>query len=99
MSLGRLCPRSFKSASPRTLNYNHYLFEAIPYACLSLGILLDAAWDDPRFRGLVRLYVAVALGLFAFFFPLLTALPIPTRLFYQILWDDHRPWMWFSGWI
>ena len=23
--------------SPRTLNYGHYLFEAIPYACLSLG--------------------------------------------------------------
>ena len=27
--------------SPRTLNYSHYLFEAIPYACLSLGTLLD----------------------------------------------------------
>jgi hypothetical protein len=31
--------------SPRTLNYSHYLFEAIPYACLSLGLLLDRHWD------------------------------------------------------
>ena len=31
--------------SPRTLNYSHYLFEAIPYACLSLGLILDRAWD------------------------------------------------------
>ena len=27
--------------SPRTLNFSHYLFEAIPYACLSLGLVLD----------------------------------------------------------
>ena len=31
--------------SPRTLNFSHYLFEAIPYACLSLGVLLDRRWD------------------------------------------------------
>ena len=36
--------------SPRTLNYGHYLFEAIPYACLSLGMLLDRAWDGPSRR-------------------------------------------------
>ena len=33
--------------SPRTLNFSHYLFEAIPYACLSLGMLLDRALGRP----------------------------------------------------
>ncbi len=42
--------------SPRTLNFSHYLFEAIPYACLSLGILLDRAWDG-RHPLLARGYV------------------------------------------
>ena len=37
--------------SPRTLNYGHYLFEAIPYACLSLGMLLDRLWDGPWRHG------------------------------------------------
>ena len=36
--------------SPRTLNYSHYLFEAIPYACLSLGTLLDRDWDGAGLR-------------------------------------------------
>ncbi len=34
--------------SPRTLNFSHYLFEAIPYACLALGMLLDHAWNSRR---------------------------------------------------
>ncbi len=61
--------------SPRTLNFSHYLFEALPYACLALGMLLDRAWDGPLARA-ARGYVALAGALFLLFLPLLTALPV-----------------------
>ncbi len=82
--------------SPRTLNYGHYLFEAIPYACLSLGILLDRYWDTRR--DLTRGYVAVLIFTFLFFFPFLTGYPVPAPWYY---YDLHgvRPWTWFKTWV
>ena len=65
--------------SPRTLNFSHYLFEAIPYACLALGILLDRAWDG-RHPLLPRGYVLLVLALFLLFLPFLTAMPVPMSL-------------------
>jgi dolichyl-phosphate-mannose-protein mannosyltransferase len=85
--------------SPRTLNYSHYLFEAIPYACLSLGMLLDAHWDEPGLKSaLARGYLALVIALFLFFFPLFTALPIPSRLF-DWEWGGFGLWKWFHSWI
>jgi dolichyl-phosphate-mannose--protein O-mannosyl transferase len=85
--------------SPRTLNFSHYLFEAIPYACLALGILLDRAWDG-RHPLLARGYVALAAALFLLFLPLLTATTIPVSL-----WNFRFPvlgggiWVWFRTWV
>jgi dolichyl-phosphate-mannose--protein O-mannosyl transferase len=85
--------------SPRTLNFGHYLFEAIPYACLALGLLLDEAWDG-RERFLAWGYVATAAALFLLFLPLLTGLPVPAGL-----WAFRFPllggglWTWFPTWI
>jgi dolichyl-phosphate-mannose--protein O-mannosyl transferase len=84
--------------SPRTLNFSHYLFEAIPYACLAGGALLDRAWDGP-WRRLARGYVFVVLALFVLFLPFLTALPVPNWL-----WSFRFPgggglWTWFPSWI
>jgi dolichyl-phosphate-mannose-protein mannosyltransferase len=84
--------------SPRTLNYSHYLFEAIPYACLALGYLLDRHWDG-RLWPLARGYVALALLLFVLFFPLLTALAVPQELFNRTLVGSVRLWTWFPSWI
>jgi dolichyl-phosphate-mannose--protein O-mannosyl transferase len=85
--------------SPRTLNYSHYLFEAIPYACLSLGIALDEAWDHPGNGILTRWYVALVIALFLFFYPFLAALPVPQDWYYQKLFDGVRPWTWFKTWV
>ena len=52
--------------SPRTLNYSHYLFEAIPYACLTLGMVLDRLWEG-RLRLVPRGYVALVVLMFLFF--------------------------------
>ena len=83
--------------SPRTLNYNHYLFEAIPYACLTLGRLLDDAWDA-RARWLARGYLALAVLLFLFFYPFLVALPVPQE-WYNLRFRGFGPWTWFPSWI
>jgi len=84
--------------SPRTLNYSHYLFEAIPYACLSLGELLDRAWDG-RGAPYARLYVGAAVFLFFFFLPFLIAIPIPARWYFHDLGGGVRPWTWFPKWV
>jgi len=84
--------------SPRTLNYSHYLFEAIPYACLSLGMLLDRHWDD-RHRSWARAYVVLVAMMFFFFLPFLIALPVPSSWYYFDIWRGARPWTWFPTWV
>lgn len=84
--------------SPRTLNYSHYLFEAIPYACLSLGMLLERSWDTPN-GGLARGYLVAVALLFAFFYPLLSALPVPQSWFDHQILGRMRPWTWFPKWV
>jgi dolichyl-phosphate-mannose--protein O-mannosyl transferase len=84
--------------SPRTLNYSHYLFEAIPYTCLALAIVLDREWDGPR-RAYARAYVAVVALLFLYFLPLLLGYPVPASWFFKDLGRGVRPWSWFRSWI
>jgi dolichyl-phosphate-mannose--protein O-mannosyl transferase len=85
--------------SPRTLNFSHYMFEAVPYACLSLGLLLDQLWENRFWAPVTRGYLLLVFGLFVFFFPFMTGLPIPTSIFYYRLGEDHWLWWWFSTWI
>ncbi len=63
-------------ASPRTLNFSHYLLEAMPFACLALGSLLDRHWDGPA-GAACRAYLGLAIAFFVVFFPILTAVPLP----------------------
>jgi len=84
--------------SPRTLNFSHYLFEALPYACLALGMILDRLWDGPAGR-LARGYVALVAALFLLFLPLLTAFPVPQDLWaFRFRWGAGL-WTWFPTWI
>jgi dolichyl-phosphate-mannose--protein O-mannosyl transferase len=84
--------------APRKLNFGHYLFEAIPYACLSLGMILDRAWDG-RWRLVARSYLALAWLLFLHFLPFLTAIPVPAKWFFYAILGGPRPWSWFPSWI
>jgi dolichyl-phosphate-mannose--protein O-mannosyl transferase len=97
-ALGFCCLYLPWGVSPRKLNFGHYLLEALPYACLALGLLLDRLWDG-AYRRLARAYLGVAIALFAFFFPVLTAFPIPTWLFFFKLHEGSLLWMWFRTWI
>lgn len=84
--------------SPRTLNYSHYLFEAIPYACLSIAAILDRLWDQPSTRAAARTYVGLVVAIFVLFFPMLTGLPVPSSWFGARLLGVG-PWTWFPSWI
>jgi dolichyl-phosphate-mannose--protein O-mannosyl transferase len=84
--------------SPRQLNYSHYLFEALPYACLSLGFVLDRAWDSPM-RPLARGYLVLVFLLFLHFLPFLTAIPVPAAWFFHEILGGPKPWSWFRSWI
>ena len=85
--------------SPRTLNFSHYLFEAIPYACLALGILLDRAWDG-RHPLVPRGYVLLVIALFLLFLPFLTAIPVPMDLWgFRFRWFGGGIWTWFPSWV
>jgi dolichyl-phosphate-mannose--protein O-mannosyl transferase len=84
--------------SPRTLNYSHYLFEAIPYACLTLGLVLDRLWDGPA-RTAARGYVVLVILVFLFFLPFLVALPVPLDWYYYDFHNGARPWTWFPTWV
>jgi dolichyl-phosphate-mannose-protein mannosyltransferase len=64
------------AVGPRSVNFAHYLFEAIPFACLGLGALLDRFWDGDQAL-LARAYVVLAILLFVVFYPLWTAVPLP----------------------
>ena len=81
--------------APRTLNYGHYLFEAIPYACLSLGMLLDRYWRTLP----ARAYVIVVLALFVLFLPFFTALPVPSAWWQARLFGRWGLWTWFPTWV
>jgi dolichyl-phosphate-mannose--protein O-mannosyl transferase len=84
--------------APRTLNFSHYLFEALPYACLALGMLLDRAWDGVAGRW-ARIYVVTAALLFLLFLPFYTAVPVPQMLWaYRLPWGPGL-WTWFPTWI
>jgi dolichyl-phosphate-mannose-protein mannosyltransferase len=84
--------------SPRTLNYSHYLFEAIPYACLTLGLFLDRLWEG-RLRLVPRGYVALVVLMFLFFLPFLLALPVPVDWYNHTFRNGVRPWTWFPTWV
>jgi dolichyl-phosphate-mannose--protein O-mannosyl transferase len=84
--------------SPRTLNFSHYLFEAIPYACLALGAFLDRHWNG-RAAAFARGYVALAALLFLLFLPLLTAMPVPEPLWSLRFFWGSGIWTWFPRWV
>jgi dolichyl-phosphate-mannose-protein mannosyltransferase len=95
--LGFLCLYLPWGLSPRTLNYNHYLFEAIPYACLSMGLFLDMLW--PKDKLLAVGYLGLVIALFLFFYPFLAGVPVPQDWYYFDLGRGIRPWTWFPTWV
>ena len=94
---GFACAYLFWAVAARPLQFAHYFLDAVPYACLSLGFLLDRAWDG-RWRWLCRAYVVLAVLLALYFYPVQTAVPIPASLFFHRLFAYVYPWRWLPTW-
>lgn len=79
--------------SPRTLNYAHYFFEAVPYVCLSAAAVMGFLTDyfERWGRWLSGTYFALVCFLFCLFFPIYSALPISQAYFGMLRW--------FPSWI
>jgi dolichyl-phosphate-mannose--protein O-mannosyl transferase len=75
------------AVSPRILNYSHYYFEAIPYAVIAITLLVRDLWQSSKAeRSVAALYLASCVGLFVFFYPLWSGLPVPSWFFYWHIW-------------
>jgi Gpi18-like mannosyltransferase len=75
------------AVSPRILNYSHYYFEAIPYAIIAITLLVRDLWRSTLGeRSVAALYLATCVGLFIFFYPIWTGIPIPSWYFYMHIW-------------
>lgn len=79
--------------SPRTLNYSHYFFEAVPYACLSSAAVMGALVHRFQKTGwaISYAYFGIVCALFLFFYPIYGALPIS--------WQHYGLMRWFPSWV
>lgn len=85
---------------PRPLIFMHYLFEAIPFACMALAYLGWRFWESAKTnhapsrdnRWFVIFYGTAIVAWFIFYYPLLSSLPIPEWYFRMHLWLD-RMWV------
>ncbi|MDX1932756.1 MAG: phospholipid carrier-dependent glycosyltransferase [Capsulimonadales bacterium] len=78
----------------RPLVFTHYYFEAIPFACIALAYLGWRLWQsgDESARRFVSTIAKLAGFWFIFYYPLLSAQPIPDWYFRLHLWLD-RIWV------
>ncbi|MFZ9595348.1 MAG: phospholipid carrier-dependent glycosyltransferase [Bdellovibrionia bacterium] len=78
---------------PRKVSFYYYYYPAAMVLSLALGLVFFGR-DFRKFSNLQSLrwgFLGACLGLFIYFFPLLSALQIPTFSF--------RKWMWLASWI
>ncbi|MBM3269387.1 MAG: phospholipid carrier-dependent glycosyltransferase [Candidatus Sericytochromatia bacterium] len=71
---------------PRKLVFMHYLFEAIPFLCMGIAYLISRLFESRETRPVAWTYLAVAAGLFVFWYPLLTAIPVPWAFYSAHIW-------------
>lgn len=79
------------AVQPRSLLFMHYMLETLPFAALALAYFLERLWRHPDWESPASTYLLLSVGLFLFFYPLLSALPIPEAF--------YRMHIWFSTWI
>lgn len=77
--------------APRKLLFFHHFYSALPFLCISIAYCLNRLWLNPKLRSAVLVYMAVVLGLFVYFYPILSAQPISRPSFQER--------MWFKNWI
>ncbi len=79
----------------RTTYIYHY-FTCIPFVVLMIGFVIKTIYDNTKYRGRViaatGIYVAIAIGLFILFYPVLSGAPVEMDFAEKYL-------KWFSSWV
>jgi dolichyl-phosphate-mannose-protein mannosyltransferase len=66
-----------------------YLLPAVPFLCLALGLVGSRMVRSPSGRGGVAIFAAASVLLFAFYFPVMTAIPLSYRAWHaRMLFTD-----------
>ena len=78
---------------PRKVSFFYYYYPAGTLLSLALGFVFHRFERGKLFpyHWARWMYVAMAVGVFAYFYPILAALKIPS--------ETYRQWMWLSSWI
>jgi dolichyl-phosphate-mannose--protein O-mannosyl transferase len=73
---------------PRPLIFMHYYLECMPFACLALAYFGARLWrsGEAKAQQFVRGFCLATVAWAIFFYPVLTALPIPNWYFYAHIW-------------
>lgn len=74
------------------VKFFHFFYTAMPFACMSIAVLLSRIWQMKKWgRIIVTLYLILVVGLFIYWYPLLTGFPISH--------EYYKHHMWFRSWI
>ncbi len=74
------------------VKFFHYFYTVLPFVVIALAIGLEKLWSKGKWgRVTVIAYLILVVGMFAYWYPLLSGLPISNAAFKQHLW--------FKSWI
>jgi dolichyl-phosphate-mannose--protein O-mannosyl transferase len=74
------------------VKFFHYFYFAMPFVAIGLALMYKRIWDQGRAGQIaVCICLALILGMFLYWYPLLTGLPISEKYFQHHMW--FRPWI------
>ena len=77
--------------SPRKLVFLYHFLPSLPFVILIIAYFLDLLWTKSYYgRAFVLVYLAIALGMFIYFYPILAAIPVPN--------DSVESFFWLKSW-
>jgi dolichyl-phosphate-mannose--protein O-mannosyl transferase len=75
--------------SPRKLVFIYHFLPSLPFVILIISYFLDLLWTKSRYgKALVAVYLIVAFGMFVYFYPMLTAVPVSNGSLGRFFWIE-----------
>jgi len=73
--------------SPRKLVFLYHFLASLPFVILIIAYFLDLLWSKSYYgRAFVLVYLAIALGMFIYFYPILAAIPVSNVSVESFFW-------------
>ena len=73
--------------SPRKLVFLYHFLASLPFVILIIAYFLDLLWSKSYYgRAFVLVYLAIALGMFIYFYPILAAVPVSNVSVESFFW-------------